>query len=115
MTNLLKLTGEPISIMCGVSPPPKYNALVVKNRTLGGSFHIQVIGGHTKTKQIKLLVTKDNSNVLSEMYASASKVKLVEDDAYFICLMDDAPDWKYEAKDIYSSALTLLVIEEGPL
>jgi len=115
MTKLFKLTGEQLSMFCGVSPPPTSDALLIKNRTLGGGYHIQSIGTAVKSKQVQVVATLDNSNAISDMYSTGEKVKLTDDSKYYVCLINEAPSWKYEAKNIYSSKLALMITEEGAL
>lgn len=115
MTKLYKVTGEQLSMFCGVSPPASCDALLIKNRTLGGGYHIQSIGTAIKSKQVQVVVSLDNSNAISDMYAAGEKVKLTDDERYYVCLINEAPSWKYEAKNVYSSKLTLMITEEGAL
>ena len=111
MTELFKTTGEKLSLICGVAAPSNYDQILIKQKTLGGTYHVQSIGKHVEMKQVEVVATRTNANAISELYATGARVKLVEDDAISFCLISEMPSWEFETKSIFRTKLTLMVKE----
>lgn len=115
MTELFNITGEKLSLICGVAAPPSHDQSVIKNKTLGGTYHIQTIGKPVKMRQLEVVATRTNADAISDIYATGARVKLVEDNVVSYCLISEMPSWEFETKSIFRTKLTLVVKEAGTI
>jgi len=91
-----------------------YDTIKVVNRLLGGSFHIQTIGQSARIVNVNTAtIYEEGKNIIDEYEATATPVKVVLDNKYYIGIIKEAPQWTRIRPGIYQTDLVLLVSEEG--
>ena len=115
MIELLKLDGTKLSSYVGLLPPSNYDSNIIKNETLDGNMHIQVIGAQRKKFQVQIIALKNEADMITLTQAKAEKVKIVEDTKYYIGIIDSQPSWKVESRRYYSTRVNFNVTEEGTI
>lgn len=93
--------------------------LKVKNKTLGGGYHVQTVGSPLKFIECTVLANETNVNLLNEAEADGTHLTLVVDSNQYEVMIDEAPSWrrltqryKNSEDTFYTSKLKLYIKEE---
>ena len=92
------------------------DVIEVKNRTLGGQWHIQTIGTAAKILNVKVTLTKDEKDLFDSIKSVSGQVKVVFDGKYYVGLIDGKPDYdrrKFPDGAMFVTSFTVLVREGG--
>ena len=85
----------------------------IKNRLLDGTYHIQTIGNRIDTIKVDCYVDKINKDKIDSMYVIDEPIKLLQENKYYIGLIDDKPDWETVSKQLYLASFKLVISQSG--
>lgn len=93
MITIQRFDGQSLCLGLRNVSPVTYGGITIKNKLLDGSMHIQTIGDPIKYKTFMALANGSHVTMLNLMEARGEPLKLIEDDKYYVGLIDAPIKW----------------------
>lgn len=97
---------------------PKPDVIEVKNRTLDGAYHIQMIGTGGTVVDVTAYATLAEKRAFDDIKRNGSIIKVTFDGQYWLGLIDGDLGWERipnQDSPMFKASFTLAVTEEGVL
>lgn len=101
--------------------PLMIESILLENKLLDGSNHVQTIGEGLKYFQLEILCNENNVDIVTLTQSQGGFFRLELDDKYYIGYIS-RPDWERETgrekvkeKRIYASDIKFTITEEGSI
>lgn len=101
--------------------PLMVESIIVENKLLDGSNHVQTIGDGLRYYQFEILCNEINADLITIAQSQGGLFRLELDEKYFIGYISK-PDWERETgrekvkeKRIYASDIKFTITEEGSI
>lgn len=92
--------------------------LIIKNRLLDGTYHVQTIGSSVKKNNLTIKVNEAGKLKIDEAFAECKPLKFETNDKYYIGTIDSKPSYSYlkrENSPQYSIDFSMNITTEGLL
>lgn len=121
MIRLLTLTSQQVSTGIRSLSPEQYETIMIENKLLDGSTHIQTIGDPLKFRNFEILSNNIQVDMINQAESIGSKFRLEVDDKYYIGFISK-PDWaKFNYRHpeptfrYFTASIKFTVSEEGSI
>ena len=94
------------------------DVIEVKNRTLGGAWHIQTIGTAAWILNVKANLKLNEKDWLDSVKSTSDTLKVIFDGKYYVGLIDGKVDYnrrKFTEYPMFEVTFTMLVREKGDI
>lgn len=102
--------------------PIMYDTIHVKNKLIDGSYHIQTIGNPIKYRTFEILSNYNQVDLINLAESKGEPLRLIENDRYYIGMLDDVVDWSRflhrrssKSETLYTAKIQLNISEEGSI
>ena len=119
MIKLYKTDGTLLSYAIREMTPMMVDSLMVENRLLDGSIHVQTIGDGYRYYEFELVSNENQIDMITQIQSEGGLFRLELDGSYYIGFID-TPKWKRETvrtlnKEgrLFSTSITFKIKEDG--
>ena len=121
MIQLTNLSSEVLSTRIRNLSPMEYDVIMIENKLLDGSMHLQTIGDPQAYKTFEILCNDPQVALINQAWYLGQQLKLIEDDKYYIGFITK-PDWQrfnYRHPEpnyrYYTASARINITEEGSI
>jgi len=94
----------------------KNELIEIKNKTLDGQWHVQMIGSSATTLEVKANLSMDERIIFDDLKAQLAEVKVVFDNFWYMGVVDGSIEYirtKFTNGPMFETTFTILVNSKG--